>query len=208
MAVPLIAGIASAVIGGAQAIYGATQNAKAKREQQRLIDQQKAEYEKEKNTAYVDTPEAQGVLNAAKEQMEEQARRDEGVAAMTGQTHEAKLAARDRSNKAYANIVRQVASGANRYKENLRNWYRGILGSQMGLHEQQAASGSAMIGSGINTAMSGAQTLSGAFTPNTTTELDTSTSTGTTAAQASQVAGTGMYSQSFANKVLPLPKLN
>jgi hypothetical protein len=161
-------------MGAGQAIYGASQNSKARRAQQRLIDEQKAEYEKERNTAYVDTPEAQGVLNAAKEQMEEQARRDEGIAAMTGQTHEAKLAARDRANKAYANIVRQVASGANRYRENLRNWYRGITGSQMGLYEQQAASGSAMIGSGINTAMSGAQTMVGGLTKTTPT-----TNTGT-----------------------------
>jgi hypothetical protein len=155
-----------------QAIYGGIQNSKAKKAQQKLIDEQKAEYEKEKNTPYVDTPEAQGVLNAAKEQMEEQARRDEGIAAMTGQTHEAKLAARDRANKGYANIVRQVASGANRYRENLRNWYRGITGSQMGLYEQQAASGSAMIGSGINTAMSGAQTLAGGLTGTSTPKLN------------------------------------
>ena len=177
MAIPFaaIAGIASLAIGAGQSIYGAAQNSKARREQQRLIDQQKAEYEKEKNTAYIDTPEAQGVLNAAKEQMEEQARRDEGVAAMTGQTHEAKLAARDRANKGYANIVRQVASGANRYKENLRNWYRGILGSQMGLHEQQAASGSAMIGSGINTMASGASTLAAGLTP-AKASIDTNTS--------------------------------
>jgi hypothetical protein len=171
MALPVILGIASLAMGAAQTIYGAVQNSKARREQQRLIDQQKAEYEKERNTAYIDTPEAQGVLNAAKEQMEEQARRDEGVAAMTGQTHEAKLAARNRSNKAYANIVRNVASGANRYKENLRNWYRGILGQQMGLNEQQAASGSAMIGSGINTAMSAAGTLTQALTPKTDTTV-------------------------------------
>ena len=187
MALPLIAGIASLAIGAGQAIYGASQNAKARREQQRLIDQQKAEYEKEKNTAYVDTAEAQGVLNAAKEQMEEQARRDEGVAAMTGQTHEAKLAARDRANKGYANIVRQVASGANRYKENLRNWYRGILGSQMNLNEQQAASGSAMIGSGINTAAAGASMLA---TP------AANTNAGTNAALDAQV-----------NHALNLPKL-
>jgi hypothetical protein len=188
MAVPVILGIASLAIGAGQAIYGATQNSKARREQQRLIDQQKAEYEKEKNTAYVDTPEAQGVLNAAKEQIEEQARRDEGLAAMTGQTHEAKLAARDRSNKAYANIVRQVASGANRYKENLRNWYSGILGSQMNIYEQQAASGSNMTGSGVNTAMAGASTLATGLTPNTNAS--------TNAALDAQV-----------NRVLNLPKL-
>jgi hypothetical protein len=172
MALPLIAGIASLAIGAGQAIYGASQNSRARKEQERLIAQRNAEidaeYNQENSKNYVDTPEAQAALNAAKEQMEEQARRDEGVAAMTGQTHEAKLASRERSNKAYANIVRQVASGATRYKENLKNWYRNakaaMNGTQIGIQEQKAASGSAMIGSGVNTAMSGAETLAKGLT--------------------------------------------
>lgn len=118
------------------------------------------EYAKEQNTPYVDTPEARAVLEAAKETLREQAVRDEGHAVLGGATHEARLAARDRANKGYANIVRQVAGGANAYRNNLRQWYRGILGQQQNLYDQQAQSGNNLVQSGLHSAMGAAGSLS------------------------------------------------
>jgi hypothetical protein len=137
LAFPFLA-IAALAASAGSAIYGAMQNNKARKGQQRLMDEQKAEYAKEKNTPYVDTPEAQAVLASAKETFQEQAVRDEGRAVLIGATHEARLAARERANKGYAGIVRQVAGGANAYRNNLRQWYRSMLGQQYTLQDMQA----------------------------------------------------------------------
>jgi hypothetical protein len=175
LAFPFLA-IAALAASAGSAIFGAIQNNKARKAQQRLIDEQKAEYEKEKNTPYVDTPEAQAVLEAAKETLHEQAVRDEGQAVMSGATHEARLAARERANKGYAGIVRQVAGGANTYKNNLRQWYRSILGQQYNLHDLQAQSGNNLVQSGLHSAMGAAGNLSQG-TATTTTAAATTTNT-------------------------------
>jgi hypothetical protein len=161
--------IAALAASAGSAIYGAIQNNKARKAQQRLIDEQKADYEKERNTPYVDTPEARAVLETAKETLREQAVRDEGRAVLGGATHEAQLAARERANKGYAGIIRQVAGGANAYRTNLRQWYRSILGQQHTLHDLQAQSGNNMVQSGLHSAMSAAGNLSQESTDTTMT---------------------------------------
>ena len=175
LAFPFLA-IAALAASAGSAIIGAVQNNKARKAQQRLMEEQKADYEKEKNTPYVDTPEARAVLEAAKETLHEQAVREEGRAVLSGATHEAKLAARERANKGYAGIIRQVAGGANAYRNNLRQWYRGILGQQSTLHDLQAQSGNNMVQSGLNSAMSAAGNLS-----KTTAETTTAAAANTNA---------------------------
>ncbi|MDR0693701.1 MAG: hypothetical protein LBF81_00165 [Prevotellaceae bacterium] len=176
LAFPFLA-IAALAASAGSAIMGALQNNKARKAQQRLIDEQKADYEKEKNTPYVDTPEARAVLETAKETLREQAVRDEGRAVLGGATHEARLAARERANKGYAGIVRQVAGGANAYRNNLRQWYRSILGQQHTLHDLQAQSGNNLVQSGLHSAMGAAGNFSKTTADATTTATATDTNT-------------------------------
>ena len=172
LAFPFLA-IAALAASAGSAIIGAIQNNKARKAQQRLMEEQKADYEKEKNTPYVDTPEARAVLETAKETLREQAVREEGRAVLSGATHEAKLAARERANKSYAGIVRQVAGGANAYRNNLRQWYRGILGQQQSLHDLQAQSGNNLVQSGLHSAMGVAGNLSKTAAGTATAATDT-----------------------------------
>jgi hypothetical protein len=148
-ALPYIAPV-SGLVGLGQSIFGAIQNSNARRKQEQLLNTRLADIDAQMKTPYVDTPEAQAVLQTAKENSQAQALRDESRAALTGATHEAKLAARARANKDYTNTIRQVAAGANNYRNMLQKRRDSILDQQYNAQNLQADSGNNMIGSGLN----------------------------------------------------------
>jgi hypothetical protein len=158
----LIIGLGSLALGLGSTISGNVKANTANAKREALIKQHLAEVDNELKKDYVNTSEAQAVLQAAKEDLEEQAQRDEGRAAMTGATHEAKLAAREKFNNDYANIVRQVAGGATAWRNGLLNRKAAILGEQSNLYAQQAQAGGNQIASGANTMVSSANSIANA----------------------------------------------
>jgi hypothetical protein len=162
---PITLSIAAITAGAgiAQSIFGATQAAAARKKQQALVDRQVADINKDLAKQYVDTPEAQAAINTAKENADAQARRNESRAALTGASHEAKLAAAGTANKAYTDTVRAIAAGATRYKNNLKARKDAVMNNQAGIYNNQAESGNNMMTSGLNTTSSGVQTLAAGF---------------------------------------------
>jgi len=170
MAFPLIAAIAAAAIGVGQTVAGHVANNKARgraqdelNEKNKALDARITEAEKDLHTQYVDTPEAQAVLNQAKEDAQQESRRAENLAVMSGASNEAKIAARSAALKGYSNTLRSVAGYANQYRrnvqnrvDNLRDQKSGLHDQQIGIYDQEAQAGSNLVASGLNTMASAA----------------------------------------------------
>jgi hypothetical protein len=166
MSPSLIIGLASLATSLGSSISGNAKANKANAEKQALINQQLAEVDNQLKQNFVDTPEARAVLENAKENMHEQATRDESRAAMTGATHEAKLAAREKANKTYADTLRKVAGFAGAWRNNLQNKKAAILGQQVNNYTQQAIQAGNQVESGINGMISSAGTIAAGTTNN------------------------------------------
>ena len=161
MALAAISAGISALSGLASLFGGSSQNARARAEQDRILREKQDEYDRLMKENYVDTAEAQAVLNQASEDKDKQLRRAQATAALSGQTNEAQLASTNAINKNYSNIIRQIASGATAYKNRIRDkfdqWKRMAYGQQ----DSYAQSGNNLTTSGLNSLMGAAGTFAG-----------------------------------------------
>ena len=98
----------------------------------------------------MNTAEAQAAANQAKEDIEEQEKRNEERLAMSGGTHEARLASRSVANKTYANTLRGIASGANNWRSMLENRRMGLIGNQQAFIAQKQQQAGNQVASGIS----------------------------------------------------------
>lgn len=160
----LLSGISAGVgalsgIGGL--IGGIFQNSAARREQQRILNERRDEYDRLMGTSYVDTPEASAVLNQASEDKDKSLRRAAATAVISGQTPEAQLASTNAINKNHSNLIRQIAAGATAYKERIRNKYDDWLKMAYGHQNYNAQSGNNLTTSGLNSLMSTASIFAG-----------------------------------------------
>ncbi|MDR0618900.1 MAG: hypothetical protein LBG17_03255 [Bacteroidales bacterium] len=146
----LIMGIASLVMSGVSTAAGAAKAKAAEREHKNLINTEQGKIDRELEKGYMNTAEAQAAANQAKEDIEEQEKRNEARLAMSGGTHEARLASRNVANKAYANTLRGIASGANNWRNTLENRRMGLISNQQAFLAQKQQQASNQVASGVN----------------------------------------------------------
>jgi hypothetical protein len=113
--IPIAISLASTIIGGVKA-------SKLQKQREKELAAQKAAsaayYGRELNTPELERTENAALLNVLNEQMQSQGRRNAKAAAVTGATAEQQLAAQDRSNRAYGNVVRDIAANASNRRTN------------------------------------------------------------------------------------------
>lgn len=120
--------IGSTAASLASSVFGGSKAAKAQREANRLLEQQKGEnqawYERRYNEDYTQTPEAQNMIRMAKDAAEKQYRRVEGAAAVAGGTDEAVAKAKEAGNEMVANAVANIAAQGTARKDAIEGQYR------------------------------------------------------------------------------------
>lgn len=112
----------------------------------------------------------QNMLRLLQENQQQQAKRDDAIAAVTGATPEAKLAAQDSRNKSYADALAEIASNASMLKDTyLQNYMAqkmGMTNPEYGIRSNMSnqwgqagtnlfKSGASLLGSGIDDIIKG-----------------------------------------------------
>lgn len=100
----------------------------------------------------------QNIMRLLQENQEQQAKRDEAIAAISGATPEAKLAAQDSRNKSYANAMAEIASNASQlkdaYLQNYQNQRLNLVNPQAQIYQntsnQWSQAGTNLFGLGAN----------------------------------------------------------
>jgi hypothetical protein len=153
--IPLIVGAAVAL---GSAIYGGVKSAKARKEQQKLIEQQRLKneewYNKNYYSDYMQTAEVQSALNQLREQIKLNNRQTTGAMAMRGGTDEARLASQAAGNRTYADAIRGIAGQATAYKrgidsQNQQN-QQNMIALMMNMYNQNAANANQFSQNGMN----------------------------------------------------------
>lgn len=103
----LAGSVASSLIGGASARKAAQ---KAKREQTYRANAEKAWYDKQYNTDYLDTKAGQNLMRRAQEVQDEYVRKADGAAAVGGGTAASVAQAKESANKAMGDTIANVAA--------------------------------------------------------------------------------------------------
>lgn len=159
----MLAGSAiSSLIGGSKAKRAAR---KAQRELTYRKNAEKAWYEKEYNTDYLDTKAGQNLMRKAQEVQDRYIKRAEGAAAVGGGTDAAVATAKEQANKAIGDTIADVAAQdtarkqrvADQHMSNVNN-----LSQQQQEIEQSKADATTQAAQGMSNAlMQGAMTLAG-----------------------------------------------
>ena len=138
---PLVAiGLASAATGLASSIFGGSKAAKAAKQANRQLEQQKKEnqawYDRRYNQDYTQTAEAQSLLNYAREQADRNWKKAEGGAAVGGATDESVAQAKEAGNRMISDTASNVAAQSTSQKNAVENQY---MQTKYGLTNQQIA---------------------------------------------------------------------
>lgn len=159
----MLAGSAiSSLIGGSKAKRAAR---KAQRELTYRKNAEKAWYEKEYNTDYLDTKAGQNLMRKAQEVQDRYIKRAEGAAAVGGGTDAAVAMAKESANKTMGDTIADVAAQdtarkqrvADQHMNNVNN-----LSQQQQTIEQSKAEATTQAAQGMSNAlMQGAMTLAG-----------------------------------------------
>lgn len=116
-----------AVLSLASSIYGQAKNAKAGKEQQKLIQQQQndlsAWYKNNYYKDFLNTDIAKSVLSKLTNQFTDQANLLNNVSAKTGATYESNLAGKSALNKQYAQALANLLGMGTQYKDSIRQSY-------------------------------------------------------------------------------------
>ena len=200
-------GIAAGVGLGLSALSGGlgmAQSAKARREQQALINKQAASneawYQRNYYQNYLESSEARSAMKRVEETLRRRNQQAEGQAAVTGATREAVLAQQENDQAALADTAERLAARGDEVKrqvdaQNQQN-KAGITGMQM--QQAQAAeaggqqllsNGISLMGNSINTfaqagASKGADTSTPTSSPTSTPTADTKVADANNSAQA------------------------
>lgn len=156
MAVPVVLGVASLATGLGSMIFGGAKARKARRRQEQLVREQqledKAFFNKEYYTPYVQSEEAQNTLAAMREAIKERNKQVAQSQAISGGSDEAKVAAQGKTERSYADLMRNIASQGTRYKTGVREGFqraqRGTRGALSGMAQQEVKSGQNLSASG------------------------------------------------------------
>jgi hypothetical protein len=175
LAVAWVAAI-PAILSLASSLYGQVRNAKAGKEQQKLIEQQQndlsAWYKNNYYKDFLQTDVAKSVLSKLINQFTDQANLLNNVGAKTGATHETNLAGKSALNKQYAAALAELLGMGTQYKDSVRRsylyQYNPLMNYQMGSLANKQASWANFGGN----AVSSLANLYEAFAPNGSTGGD------------------------------------
>lgn len=123
----LLGGLASSGIAAWKNKQATNQANKDYQDKQNLIksaqDENTAWFKKQYYSDVTQATDFQNTFRKMKDQMQEQQKQNEALAAMNGSSAATRLAAQDSVNKAYANAAAEVASGETARKDNMvNNW--------------------------------------------------------------------------------------
>jgi hypothetical protein len=153
--IPAIIGAAVAI---GSAIYGGIKSAKARKAQQKLIDEQRRKneewYNKNYYSDYLQNADVQSALTQLRGNIALNNRRVAGASAMRGGTDEARLAAHAEGNRSYADAITGIAGQATQYKrgvdtQNQQN-QQNTLAMLMNMYNQNAANANQLSQNGMN----------------------------------------------------------
>lgn len=138
----IIGGVGSAVAG----IVGGNATKKAARRNEKLLAEQeernKAWYEKQYNSNFLDRSDARAAINQVRELMNERYKQAEGSAAVTGATDESLARQKAAANETVADVMGNIAERADAYKDSARANYEAqqdaITQQKMGVNNQRA----------------------------------------------------------------------
>lgn len=138
----ILGGVGSAVAG----IVGGNATRKAARRNEKLLNEaeerNKAWYEKNFHSSFLDRSEARSTINKARELLSERYRAAEGAAAVGGATAESVAQQKAAANETLANVAGNIAERADAYKDQVRESYEAkqdaITQQRMGINNQRA----------------------------------------------------------------------
>ena len=138
----IIGGIGSAVGG----IVGGNATRKAARRNEKLLqeqeNQQKAWYEKEYNSSYIDRADARQALEETRKMLAERYKSAEGSAAVTGATEESLARQKAAANETLADVTSTIAAQGEAHKAAVRANYEAqqdaITKQRMDINNQRA----------------------------------------------------------------------
>lgn len=159
----IIGGVGSAVagiVGGNATRKAAQRNEKLLKEQE---DRQKAWYDKQYNSNFLDRSDARAAINQTREILNERYRAAEGAAAVAGGTAESVAQQKAAANEVLADVTSNIAERADAYKEGVRANYEAqqdaMTQQKMEINNQraqataQAAQGLAQAAQSVGNAM-------------------------------------------------------
>lgn len=129
-------------------IFGAIQGAKARKKQQKLLDQQQQEnksfYDNNANKDFLQTNVAKDVVTKSKEALVDDRKNVAGRAAITGASDEAIAAGNAKVSKNYTDQLGRLAGMGTQYQNEQQRMYRGIKSNldqnQSNIYSQEAES--------------------------------------------------------------------
>lgn len=138
----IIGGVGSAVagiVGGNATRKAAQRNAKILNE---MEDRNKAWYEQEYNSNFLDRSDARAAIQKTRELLDEKYKDAEASAAVTGATEESIARQKAVANDAVADVTTNIAKEADAYKQQVRSQYESkqdaIEQQKMGVNNQKA----------------------------------------------------------------------
>jgi citrate synthase len=158
----LLGGLASSIVSGVQAKKASNAATAEYQEKKGFLENM---FNRQYYQDITKRTDVQNMLRLLQENQDKQAKRDEAVAAITGATPEAQLAAQDSRNKSYADALAEIASNASTlkdtYLQNYQNQRMALVNPQAQIHQNMSnmwgqagsnlfGSGAKMLGSGID----------------------------------------------------------
>ena len=158
----MAAGIASSIVSGIQGAKAADAARAEHAQKNAMLDNW---FNKQYYSDITQRTDVQNMLRIMQENQDKQAKRDDAIAAITGATPEAQLAAQGNRNKSYADALAEIASNASTLKDTyLQNYMTqkmGMTNPEYGIRSNLATqwgqagtnlfkSGASLLGSGID----------------------------------------------------------
>lgn len=158
----MLGGLASSIVSGVQADKASKAAAAEYQEKKGFLENM---FNRQYYQDITKRTDVQNMLRLLQENQDKQAKRDEAVAAITGATPEAQLAAQDSRNKSYADALAEIASNASTlkdtYLQNYQNQRMALVNPQSQIYQNSSnmwgqagsnlfSSGASLLGSGID----------------------------------------------------------
>lgn len=159
------AGIVTGIVGAYQARKAKKEQERLHREQQERVDAQRREdeawYNKERYTSTLDREENKAAISAANEAINEQNKRAESKAAITGASAESMAAQRANNMKLMGQLSRDIAASGTRYKQwvdqqnsinkgNTNAMQQGLDNAQNSMYQGRVNNASQLVNNGVN----------------------------------------------------------
>lgn len=165
--ISLLSGIGSSIASSAQAKKAANAATQEYNQKTGMLDNW---FNRQYYSDITKRTDVQNMLRLLQENQQQQAKRDDAVAAVTGATPEAQLAAQGNRNKSYADALAEIASNASSLKDTyLQNYMTqrlGMVNPQAQIHQNMSnmwgqagtnlfKSGASLLGGGIDDIVKG-----------------------------------------------------